>query len=76
MHVSEHPELQDLASKNLRELQDQYAETVELLDAARNRRDHADRAYWLVSRAVLAVHIDERIDQLLYGPDERHELGD
>jgi len=58
--VSPHPELDGLDGLTRREFIDLYMAVGEFIDEARRHRAHADLAYWLTSRQVLAQYHDER----------------
>lgn len=63
--MSDHPELQGLDEMSIPELRDLYMNVGELIDEARRSSAYADLAYWLASREVLEVALDQRLGQEL-----------
>lgn len=63
--MSDHPELQGLDDLGIPELRDLYMNVGELIDEARRSRAYADLAYWLASREVLEVCLDQRLSREL-----------
>lgn len=59
--MSDHPELQDLATMGLEELRDRYIAVGELVDQARRQGEFSELAHWLASREVLEVALDQRL---------------